>query len=101
MKAQYPLTVTAAAKPAVIVNGDFVPGQLYRCVSVNPKAKKGENGQPRFTEGAVYMCIANATSITETRDIPPTYLVDNNFRAVNCGKDAKLKTAFIDADAAY
>ena len=95
-KAQYPLNI-AAPTVSTIQNGGFVPGHLYRCKWANPKAKKGENGQPRFTEGMVYMCIANATSTTETSARPPVFLIDNNFRAVNVGADAKIKTTFVDA----
>ena len=95
-KAQYPLNITA---PVVsnVKNGEFVPGNLYRCTWANTKAKKGENGQPRFTEGMTYMCIANASSTGETSGRPPTFLIDNNFRAVNVGDDAKMKTTFVDA----
>lgn len=95
MQMQYPMIAQVAA-PSTVANGSFVPGNMYRCVTPNAKAKKGENGLPRFTADAVYMCIANATSTSETSDTPPTFLVDNNFRAVNCGRDAKLKTTFVD-----
>ena len=95
-KAQYPLNI-AAPQAQTIKNGDFKPGHLYRCTWANPKAKKGENGQPRFTEGMTYMCIANATSTGETNGRPPTFLIDGNFRAVNVGADAKMKTTFVDA----
>lgn len=87
----YPLTST----PANTANGDFVAGQFYKCTFANPKAKKGENDQPRFTKDMVYMCIANASSVSETDDNPPTFLVDNNFRAVNVGSDAKIKSTFV------
>lgn len=95
-KAQYPLNITAP-KVLNITPGQFLPGHLYRCTWANPKAKKGENGQPRFTEGMTYMCIANASSTTETKDRPPVFLIDNNFRAVNVGTDAKIKSTFVDA----
>lgn len=93
-KATYPF---AASAPATIANGDFVPGNLYKCTFANPKAKKGLDGKPRFTEGMVYMCEANSTSTSETVDRPPSFLVDNNFRSVNCGSDAKMKSTFVDA----
>lgn len=96
MKAQYPFTPQSTT-PSTIANGDFVAGNLYRCVHANPNAKKGENGESRFTQGCVYMAVANATSTSETDDRPPMFLVDNNFRAVNCGRDAKLKSQFVDA----
>lgn len=90
----YPLTADTA-NTANTANGDFVVGQFYKCTFANPKAKKGENGQPRFTEGMVYMCIANSSSCSETNDNPPTFLVDNGYRAVSCGSDAKLKSTFV------
>lgn len=97
-KAAYPFTVIKQT-PVAVAKGAFVPGNLYRCTWANPNAKKGENGQPRFTEGHVYMCIANATSTKESCDTPPVFLVDNGFRAVNVGSDAKIKSTFVDADA--
>lgn len=95
-KATYP-TFAAPKTVPVIANGQFVPGNLYRCISVNPKAKPGIDGKPRFTVDGVYMCVANATSVTETSGRPPVFLVDNGFRCVNAGADAKMKTQFIDA----
>lgn len=93
MRASYPLTATTVA-PATVAAGEFKPGMMYRCVTPNPKAKKGENGQPRFTAGMVYMCVANATA-GDSRDVPPVFLVDNGFRCVNVGRDSKMKTTFV------
>lgn len=90
----YPIVPTTTNAPTNTPNGGFVPGQFYICTSVNAKAKPGSNGQPRFTKGSVYMCIKNATSTSETDDTPPTFLVDNGFASVNCGRDAKMKTTF-------
>ena len=95
-KAQYPLNVTAP-KISNIALGDFKPGHLYRCTWANPKAKKGEDGKPRFTEGMTYMCVANASSTSETSGRPPVFLIDNGFRCVNVGRDAKMKSTFVDA----
>lgn len=95
-KAQYPLTI-AAPQAQTIKNGDFKPGHLYRCTWANPKAKKGSDGQPRFTEGMTYMCIKNDTSVLETNGRPPTFLVDNGFAAVSVNGDAKIKSTFVDA----
>jgi hypothetical protein len=99
MQAQfkYPFTATAVA-PATVALGSFVPGKLYRCTSVNAKAKPGADGNPRFTVGMVYMCVANSTATAESSDIPPTFLVDNGFRCVNVGRDAKMKSTFVLAD---
>ena len=84
---------------ATVANGDFTPGKFYMCTFANPKAKKGLDGKPRFTEGMVYMCTANSTAKAESRDVPPLFLVDNNFRNVNCGSDAKLKSTFVEYSA--
>lgn len=83
-----------AAGAANVDNGAFVAGKMYACTFANPKAKKGEDGKPRFTVGMAYMCVANGTSTGETGDRPPLFLVDNNHRGVNCGSDAKLKSRF-------
>jgi hypothetical protein len=97
MLAQYPLTHIAAPAPAPVAVGSFVPGHMYRCVTPNPKAKVGENGLARFTKDAIYMCVANASAATESNDRPPVFLVDNNFRCVNVGRDSKMTTTFIAA----
>lgn len=89
----YPMTAQDVT-PANTANGDFQVGHWYVCTSVNAKAKPGADGQPRFTVGMAYLCIRNGTSTSETSDIPPTFLVDNGYAAVNCGRDAKLKTTF-------
>lgn len=80
---------------ATIYNGAFTHGKFYECVFANPKSKKNSDGSARFTKGMVYMCVANDTAGAETNDIPPTFLVDNTGRIVNCGSDSKLKSQFI------
>jgi hypothetical protein len=99
MQAQfkYPFTADVTA-PATVALGNFIPGKLYRCTSVNTKAKAGHDGQPRFTVGAAYLCVGNATANAESRDVPPVFLIDNGFRCVNVGTDAKMKSTFVLAD---
>lgn len=89
------IVTTTTVEIPIVKNGDFKIGKTYTCVWVNPKAKKGHDGKPRFTIGKTYTCIRNASSTSETSGRPPVFLVDDGFAAVNCGADAKMKTKFI------
>jgi len=89
------LNAKKAALTKPVANGDFVPGQMYRCSVPNPKAKKGLDGKARFTKDVVYLAIANSTSESESNDRPPVFLIDNNFRSVHVGTNAKIKTKFV------
>ena len=88
------LNARKAALMKPVPNGSFVPGQMYTCIRPNAKAKKGLDGKPRFTADATYLCIANSTSEGESKDRPPVFLIDNNFRSVHVGTNAKIKTTF-------
>lgn len=93
-KMKYPFTKDQTTS-ATVNNGDFTHGKFYECTYANPKAKANSDGSKRFTQGMVYMCVANDSAHAETDDVPPTFLIDNTGRIVNCGSDAKLKSQFV------
>lgn len=89
-------TVVTTVEIPVVQPGQFVLGKKYQCVWANPKAKPGSDGKPRFTVGANYKTVKNASSVTETSGRPPVFLVDNGDCCVNVGADAKIKSLFIE-----